>query len=64
MTWLARQFVTNAPPLQQLLVCGAVGFVSGVVFVYFYGPSRRAALDMVSGLAELKKRRRENGAEA
>jgi len=56
-TWLSRQFLSNAHPLQQLLVCGAFGAAAGITFIFLYAPSRRAARAIVTAVAELKAER-------
>jgi PST family polysaccharide transporter len=56
-TWLTRRAAINLQPLQQLLFCGAVGLLAGVSFIFLYAPSRRAAMGVISSVAEWKRNR-------
>jgi PST family polysaccharide transporter len=54
-TWVARWSFGNMEPWAQLVICGTVGLLAGIVFIAVYGPSRRAALNIVQAISELKK---------
>jgi hypothetical protein len=49
--------VINLQPFQQLLFCGAAGLMAGVSFIFLYAPSRRAAMEIISAIGELKRNR-------
>jgi len=59
-TCLSRSWIVNASPLAQLVICGPIGLLAGSVFIYFYLPSRRAALSLFDALLAWQRSRLES----
>jgi PST family polysaccharide transporter len=61
VTWLTRTAVSELPPLAQLLIGGAAGFLSGLAFVFAYPPSRRTATSVFNALRHWRETRGAKG---
>jgi O-antigen/teichoic acid export membrane protein len=57
LTWLTRYAVSGLAPLLQLLLCGTVGLLGGVAYIYCCPPQRRALDHLLKAFAELKKKK-------
>jgi PST family polysaccharide transporter len=60
VTWGATKlmllFFANSAPLIQILVCGPVGLIAGLLLICALRPMRQVALGLVDILRELKSR--------
>jgi O-antigen/teichoic acid export membrane protein len=54
-TSLIRSLVINDAPLIQLLICGLIGGLTGIIFTCASSPQRRVAAHLLDTLRELKK---------